>query len=138
MQIHEIPHGINVVIETHAHRVYIGRFDSTNGFTALLHDCDVMDFPGEAESETYIRETAKYGVDVVCANLLQNYKREVTLVVRRGTAPLTVPSVAGDEVSDVHTEGIDCMTISLDGEDIEEPLIAELVKRHDKHATSGI
>ena len=64
MKIHEIPHGINVVIETHSNRVYIGRFDSTNGFTALLHDCDVMDFPGESEAETYIRETAKYGVDV--------------------------------------------------------------------------
>lgn len=64
MKIHEVPHGINVVIETSARRVYIGRFDSTNGFTALLHDCDVMDFASDEAAEAYIRETAKYGVDV--------------------------------------------------------------------------
>ena len=64
MKIHEVPHGINVVIETAQRRVYIGRFDSTNGFTALLHDCDVMDFGTEQAAEAYIRETAKYGVDV--------------------------------------------------------------------------
>ena len=64
MKIHEVPHGINVVIETEQGRVYIGRFDSTNGFTALLHDCDVHPVkPGE-DGEAYIRETAKYGVDV--------------------------------------------------------------------------
>lgn len=64
MKIHEVPHGINVVIETDEGRVYIGRFDSTNGFTALLHDCDVMDFAVPDEAERYIRESAKYGVDV--------------------------------------------------------------------------
>jgi hypothetical protein len=64
MKIHEVPHGINVVIETEQGRVYIGRFDSTNGFTALLHDCDVMDFGSPDAAETYIRESAKYGVDV--------------------------------------------------------------------------
>lgn len=64
MKIHEVPHGINVVIETEQGRVYIGRFDSTNGFSALLHDCDVMDFGSADDAEKYIRETAKYGVDV--------------------------------------------------------------------------
>ena len=64
MKIHEVPHGINVVLETHGKRVYIGRFDSTNGFTALLHDCDVKDFGPDEDPEAYIRETAKYGVDV--------------------------------------------------------------------------
>jgi hypothetical protein len=64
MKIHEVPHGINVVIETEKGRVYIGRFDSTNGFTALLHDCDVMDFAAPDAAEAYIRESAKYGVDV--------------------------------------------------------------------------
>jgi hypothetical protein len=64
MRIQDVPHGINVVIEMKQPRVYIGRFDSTNGFTALLHDCDVHDVePGE-DAEAYIRETAKYGVDV--------------------------------------------------------------------------
>jgi len=64
MKIHEAPHGINVVVETHDHRVVIGRFDSTNGFTALLHDCDVKDFGADEDPEPYIRDTAKYGVDV--------------------------------------------------------------------------
>jgi hypothetical protein len=64
MKIHEAPHGINVVVETRGRRVVIGRFDSTNGFTALLHDCDVVDFAPDQDPEPYIRETAKYGVDV--------------------------------------------------------------------------
>ena len=63
MRIQDAPHGINVVVET-GPRLYIGRFDSTNGFTALLHDADVHDVaPGE-DAEAYIRDTAKYGVDV--------------------------------------------------------------------------
>ena len=64
MKIHEAPHGINVVVETHDRRVVIGRFDSTNGFTALLHDCDVRAFGADEDPEPYIRDTAKYGVDV--------------------------------------------------------------------------
>ena len=64
MKIHEAPHGINVVVETHDRRVVIGRFDSTNGFTALLHDCDDKAFGPDEDPEPYIRETAKYGVDV--------------------------------------------------------------------------
>ncbi len=64
MKIHEAPHGVNVVIETRSRRVVIGRFDSTNGFTALLHDCDVKDFAPDEDPESYIRETARYGVDV--------------------------------------------------------------------------
>jgi len=64
MNIQDAPHGINVVIETHAGRVYIGRFDSVNAFHALVHDCDVRDFrPGE-DREPFIRETATYGIDV--------------------------------------------------------------------------
>jgi len=64
MKIHETPHGVNVVVETRSRRVVIGRFDSTNGFTALLHDCDVRDFGPDEDPEPFIRETAKYGVDV--------------------------------------------------------------------------
>ena len=64
MNIHEAPHGSNVVIETQGKTIYIGRFDSTNGFTALLHDCDVHEVSEAEDAEAYIRETAKYGVDV--------------------------------------------------------------------------
>jgi len=64
MNIQDAPHGINVVIETHTGRVYIGRFDSTNGFVALLHDCDVRELREKEERERYIRESATYGIDV--------------------------------------------------------------------------
>ena len=62
--IQNAPHGSNLVVETKTGRVIIGRFDSTNGFQALMHDCDVYDPPAGTNVEDYIRETAKYGVDV--------------------------------------------------------------------------
>ncbi len=58
------PHGLNLVIETKAGRVIIGRFDNSNGFQVFLHDVDVWDPPAGADVEHYIRETATYGVDV--------------------------------------------------------------------------
>lgn len=64
MNIQDAPHGINIVVETRAGRVYIGRFDSANGFTALLHDCDIRDFTSPEEREKHVRETATYGIDV--------------------------------------------------------------------------
>ncbi len=64
MNIQDAPHGINIVVETHKGRVYIGRFDSLNAFQALMHDCDVRDFASESEREAFIRETATYGIDV--------------------------------------------------------------------------
>ena len=67
MDIRSAPHGINVVVEAEdgrGKRVYIGRFDSVNGFEALLHDADVHSLqPGE-DAEAYIRTAAKYGVAV--------------------------------------------------------------------------
>ena len=62
--IHAAPHGQNLVIETRTGRVIIGRFDSSNGFEILMHDCDVYDPPEGADVEGYIRESATYGVDV--------------------------------------------------------------------------
>ena len=62
--IHAAPHGQNLVVETRDGRVIIGRFDSSNGFQVLMHDCDVYDPPEGADVEGYIRETATYGVDV--------------------------------------------------------------------------
>jgi hypothetical protein len=62
--IHAAPHGQNLVIETRSGRVIIGRFDSSNGFEVVVHDCDVYDPPEAADIETYIREAATYGVDV--------------------------------------------------------------------------
>lgn len=78
---------------------------------------------------------AKYGVDVVCANLLQSYKREVTLVTARGEAPPTCASVVqGDELEEVPVDGVHLSHLSLDGAaagvEMEQLLIAELVQRH--------
>lgn len=62
--IQEAPHGSNLAVETKSGRVILGRFDSANGFEVLMHDCDVYDPPAGTDPEPYIRETAKYGVDV--------------------------------------------------------------------------
>lgn len=63
MQIHEAPHGINLVVET-KDIVYIGRFDSTNGFQVLMHDCSVHPIAEGEDTEEFIKQTAKYGVAV--------------------------------------------------------------------------
>jgi hypothetical protein len=68
MNIQDAPHGINVVIETNDGHIVIGRFDSTTGFEALLHDCDVHALGDGEDAETYIRTTAKYGVAVNSPN----------------------------------------------------------------------
>ncbi len=62
--IQSAPHGQNLVVETKSGRVIIGRFDSSNGFQVVMHDCDVYDPPPGADVEAYVRETATYGVDV--------------------------------------------------------------------------
>lgn len=58
------PHGMNLVVETKNGTVYIGRFDESNGFEVLMHDCDVWEPKGDADVEQWVRETATYGVDV--------------------------------------------------------------------------
>lgn len=58
----DAPHGMNLVVETKTGRVVIGRFDQSNGFEVLMHDCDV--FEGEGDAQHWVRETATYGVDV--------------------------------------------------------------------------
>jgi hypothetical protein len=63
MRIQDVPHGLNVVIETGA-IVYIGRFDSLNGFKALLHSCDVHAVNAGEDVEHYVRDAATYGVNV--------------------------------------------------------------------------
>lgn len=84
---------------------------------------------------------AKYGVDVVCANLLQSYKREVHLVTATASrADISTEAVRGDEVDDVRAEGVRSLRLSLDdapaGADIEAQLVAELVKMHEVHGAA--
>jgi hypothetical protein len=67
MDLHSAPHGLNVVVECEDARgrsIVIGRFDSTNAFQALLHDCDVHSVTTGEDAETYIRQTATYGIAV--------------------------------------------------------------------------
>ena len=63
MRIQAVTHGLNVVIETGA-KIYIGRFDSLNGFKALLHSCDVHPIGAGEDVEHYVRDAATYGVNV--------------------------------------------------------------------------
>jgi hypothetical protein len=62
--LHQAPHGLNLVIETKTGVVIIGRFDSTNGFEVVMHDVDIYQPPAGTDPELYIRESATYGVDV--------------------------------------------------------------------------
>jgi hypothetical protein len=64
MKIHEAPHGINLVVETSADVVYIGRFDETNGFTVLMHDVDEHELDQGEDAEEHIKTSAKYGIAV--------------------------------------------------------------------------
>jgi len=63
MNIHEAPHGINLVVETPA-IVYIGRFDNTDGFQVIMHDCAIHKVQSEEAAEGFIKQTAKYGIPV--------------------------------------------------------------------------
>ena len=71
MYIHEIPQGINVVIETDD-LVYIGRFRETQATPGVvrLQDCAIHQTKGEETPENFVRHTAKYGVDVAKKDVL--------------------------------------------------------------------
>ena len=60
----DAPHGMNLVVECEDGTIYIGRFDESNGFEVLMHDCDVFDPTSGGDAEHWMRETATYGVDV--------------------------------------------------------------------------
>ncbi len=63
MQLTEAHHGINVVVET-KDKIYIGRFDNSNGFQILMHDCAIHAIESPEAAEEFVRQTAKYGVPV--------------------------------------------------------------------------
>ena len=63
MELTEQHHGINLVIET-PDKIYIGRFDNSNGFQVLMHDCAIHSVSDDAATEEFVRNTAKYGVEV--------------------------------------------------------------------------
>jgi hypothetical protein len=62
MDIRSAPHGQTLVIEK-ADAVYVGRFDSTNGFQVFLHDAASRKTAGAAR-EAWLAEVATYGVPV--------------------------------------------------------------------------
>tara|TARA_R110002126_G_scaffold91744_3_gene218174 strand:- start:302 stop:577 length:276 start_codon:yes stop_codon:yes gene_type:complete len=57
-------HGINIVVECEDGKIYIGRFDESNGFEIVMHDADVFDPASGGDAEHWKKETATYGVDV--------------------------------------------------------------------------
>ena len=63
VDIHEAPHGINIVVDTED-TIYIGRFDNTDGFEAILHDCAQHRIAPGQDPEDFVKETAKYGIPV--------------------------------------------------------------------------
>ncbi len=78
----------------------------------------------------------KYRVDLVCANLLQTYKRAVTLVA--AADPAVPPQVhggkiQGNEETAIHVDGVTQTGLRVDGieREIEPLLVAELVARHE-------
>ena len=84
---------------------------------------------------------AKYGVDVVCANLLQSYKAEVTLVRQAGDEPPTVGApLRGDETEEASVEGVETQRLRAEPPaEMEDALIRRLVEMHAGHrgATSA-
>jgi hypothetical protein len=63
VEIHEAPHGINIVVDTEE-AIYIGRFDKTNGFEAVMHDCAEHHIEAGEDTEAFVKQTAKYGIAV--------------------------------------------------------------------------
>ena len=89
----------------------------------------VVSFKLETDSAILLSKAAgaiaKYGVDLVCANLLQTYKREVTVV--------TVAASDGDALSTTPLS----LDGAADGVEMEELLVGELAARHARWAGEG-
>ena len=75
---------------------------------------------------------SKYGVDIVCANLLQSYKQEVVVIsAAPDCAPMSSVAVRGNELEEVQVEGTAETVLSIKSAQEMEPLLAaELVARH--------
>ena len=56
---------------------------------------------------------SRYGVDVVVANLLESYKRRAMLVSAKGEEAPPLLKVRGDEITEIHVEGVSCVEIAL-------------------------
>lgn len=63
MDIRSAPHGQTLVIEK-ADAVYVGRFDSTNGFQVFLHDAALRKTVPGAARDAWLAEVATFGVPV--------------------------------------------------------------------------
>jgi hypothetical protein len=63
MNIHDVPQGISVVIETDQ-LVYIGRFRQAQPGLVRLQDVAVHENLTHGDTESYVRRVARYGVDV--------------------------------------------------------------------------
>ena len=82
----------------------------------------------------------KYGVDVVCANLLQSYKAEVTLVRQAGDElPSVGAPVRGDETEAASVDGVETQVLRAEPPaEMEEALIRRLVEMHAAHRSANV
>ena len=64
---------------------------------------------------------SRYGVDVVVANLLESYKRRAMLVSAKGGEAPPLLKVRGDEITEIHVEGVSCVEIALRDRDPGDP-----------------
>ncbi|KAL1500347.1 hypothetical protein AB1Y20_013011 [Prymnesium parvum] len=79
---------------------------------------------------------AKYGLDVVCANMLQSYKSAVTLVTQHGCdiPTVTAAAIQGDETEEAVVTGIDTQVLCAQPPiDMEDALVRRLVEMHKVH-----
>lgn len=99
----------------------------------------VVSFKLETNASILIAKAAaairKYGVDLVCANQLQSYKKEVTLVRQSGDLLLASVSIHGNESEEVSVDGVHCHRVVLADDkssevELEELLVKELVNIH--------
>lgn len=69
MNITQAPNGQHVVVET-ARNVFIGRMVGVDGTRCRMQHAAVHEATSQATTEKYIRETARYGVEVQHEDLL--------------------------------------------------------------------
>ena len=107
-------------------------------------DALIVSFKLETNPNILVAKAAgairKYGVDVVCANVLGTHRQLVTLVSRTdSTSRITIHKdgpIDGDEDTAIAVTGVRERHIELGagtGETIEQPLVAALHELHSRH-----
>lgn len=74
-------HGVTVVVETNARRIYIGRYDSEDDQGLHMHDVGVHEEPADLSKDDYIKKTAKFGIKSQHRHLIVP-RRDITRITR--------------------------------------------------------